>query len=222
MKKTSLLLFSTLFYLCSYGQKQNDAVPTVYLSFNFKQLKGGWQKYKVDTNIKDSIPKSIIVRGAPSLKLTKWQSFDDKRFMEKEGFSAFVNFVSGDTTNIILTQSGDVGYRLIIVADSCKAFSYACSKIVDPSAGYKLNEIDTSYQTELLVPLTSYNLILTKKPSFLPGEIIEGHIECEGPTYYLKSSLPFKKMQSSIDGYFRTFDIKKIKNAQELPTWFVH
>jgi hypothetical protein len=219
MKKITFLFFAILYHLCIYGQTLTPFQPTVLNPNNVPNIDN--MKYTVDPSIKDSVITNERNDGVASYQLMTMGRKKESKENGQNSFFAFVSYASQDTANIIIIpeQSASAGFRIIIIGDSCKIFHFYLGYDNTKSSGFlKLNEADTVYKNEILVPATFCKLTLEKKPDFKMGETIGGYIEFESRPYYVKregvngSKMRDFQMQFYIEGYFQTFDTKKIKH----------
>ena len=216
MKNFQLLFFFATLHLLSYGQDSVSFKQTVWDPYNIPLSKA--IKYIIDPSIKDSVNFYVKPDGKTSYQLMTVGQKKGSKDNFLSGLFAFSNIVSKDTCVILIfpKESPSGGFRINIIGDSSKSFHFIIGYDQEDTSGFvKLNQSDTSYKNELLVPPTTCKLILSKKPEFKEGEIFEGFIEFESQIYYYKNDskdkkLPDGEMQWYISGYFRTFDPKKL------------
>ena len=215
MKQMLILFLATFSSYFIHGQNQLPPRITILDPSNIPDCNS--IKYKIDPAIDDSVIKKVKVNLKPNYQLmTLGENENTKEDMESEVY-AFVTYAAKDTLNIMIVprQSASLGFRIIILGDSCKIFHFALG--FDDGGVLKLNRNDTTYRSELLVKPTFCKLILTKRPDFRIDEPIEGYIEFESRPYFFKhgeingKSAPDGHTQAYLKGYFKAVDMQALR-----------
>lgn len=131
--------------------------------------------------------------------------WDEKKFFD-QSLDCFTEAnLKSDSILITGYMPGQLGwgFQLLLIKDS---FIVAPFGLSDGQV-YKHTESDTTYSNSIFLPCRTHKVILSKKPSYEEGEIVEGLVELNSyPYYYNKPSGEFK---IELKAYFKTAPLKK-------------
>ncbi len=215
MKQMLILLLTTFSSFFIHGQNQPPPRITILDPSNIPDCNS--IKYQIDPSIDDSVIEKVQANNKPSYQLMTLAENKNTKGKVKSELYAFVTYASKDTLNIMIVprQSASLGFKIIILGDSCKIFHFALG--FDDGGLLKLNKSDTSYRSELLVQPIFCKLILTRRPEFRIDEPIEGYIEFESRPYFFKygeingKSVPDGQTQAYLKGYFKAVDMQTLR-----------
>ena len=191
IRLTETLLFC-LITLNSCGQ--------TYLSSNNSN-------YIIDNSIKSQVDKKVKSFGGMTMSSMDFRIYKNDSLISdtyttgKSIDNMTITILDGDTVNIMgfLGMFAGFGYQITLFKDTCIVRHFAKSD----AEIYKLHKND-SLNFGVSVPCITYKLILSKKPTFKKGEILEGVIELTSEDYYEVANGTESKYKIQLTGYFRT------------------
>ena len=198
MIKHFTLISILLFSLTGWSQAQEDNI-----------------KYKVDSNIKETVDKQTRSTNDVALGQMEIKMFEnDSLIFDIYGKDRKIEFftmttIKNDTIHIIGFAGMFVGFGFYLdfFKDSCTITHLAKSD----AEIYKMNKSDTTLTFGLSVPCPHKTLTLVNKPTFKEGEIIEGIIELTSQDYWEVSNGHERKYRMQLKAYFKTEGVKQEK-----------
>jgi len=120
-----------------------------------------------------------------------------------------ISSLDGDTISItgFMGMFAGFGYQVALFRDTCIVRHF----IKSDAEIYKLKKPD-SLTFGVSVSCVTYKLILTNKPTFKKGDIVEGIIELMSDDYYEVANGNERKYKMKLTGYFKT---EPLASAQE-------
>ncbi len=114
----------------------------------------------------------------------------------------------GDTINItgFLGMTAAFGYEIALFKDTCIVRHFMKSDVEI----YKLKKTD-SLKFGVSVSCRSYKLVLTEKPTFKKGAVIEGMIELTSDDYFEVADGQENKYSMQLTGYFKTAPVESLE-----------
>ena len=164
--------------------------------------------YIIDNSIKSKIDKKVKSFDGVSMSSMDFKMFENDSvvadtYSKGKSIDECLTMCSleKDTINItgFIGMFAGFGYQITLLKDTCiiRYFMKSDARI------YKYKKTD-SLNFGVSVPCKTYKLILTKKPTFKKGEIIEGIIELTSDEYYEVDNGNEKKYKMQLTGYFKT------------------
>jgi hypothetical protein len=195
MKKVTTISFAALFVLCTC----NNARP------------GDYARFTVDNGMKSEIEKHQTVEGLVSMGEIKVKMFENDSLIfdgynEKTKFPLFtIADLRNDTIHIIgfCGMTAAFGFYIDMYKDNAEITTL----IKTDAEIYKLNKED-SLQFGLSVPCTAKKLVVTDKPTYKKGDVIEGEIELTSKDFYEVANGKEKKTRLQLTAWFKTEPLK--------------
>ncbi len=203
MMKVFAFFISTLLLLTSnsFGQASKSSHIGVYV---------------VDSNIRAVVNEKVkslngITMSSMDFKMYKNDSIVGDTYSNGKSIDQCMIYTTleADTISIVgfMGMFAGFGYHIALFKDSCIVTHFAKSD----ADIYKLHQND-SLAFGISVPCKNYKLILSKKPTFKKGEVIEGVIELTSDEYYEVSNGEESKDRMQLTGYFRTDPIETVED----------